>query len=273
MGRLALVLGGGGARGAAHLGVMQALQERGIKPDLVVGVSIGAWVGATFCAFPFRQAMERLESLCDLIRKEMIEGAPGPLFLRARPLLSTARRRQFLEQGIGLGGIGFDELDPPFFLTAVQLPQLRRVVFGGREESSSLAEGLLATSAMHSPYCWRGRLFLDGGLGGNVPVLVAQERGCDLILAVNLGFFFRYLPGWRGYLPWKLVDVAGKAMTRREMEQARAAGAEVFEVYSPRIESISVYDFTRPQQLKREGYEVCWRVLEEMEKRGNRLGG
>ncbi|MDH7499605.1 MAG: patatin-like phospholipase family protein, partial [candidate division NC10 bacterium] len=147
MGKLSLVLGGGAARGAAHLGVFQALEEMELRPELVVGVSIGAWVGAAFCAFPFQEAMERLEGTLRRIRSELGEENGLPLFFRVRRLFSLSRKRAVLEGDLGLAGLRFSDLHTPFYVTTVALPECKRVVIGGRDESSLLIDPVLASSA------------------------------------------------------------------------------------------------------------------------------
>jgi len=266
MGRLALVLGGGAARGAAHLGVIQALEEKGVRPELVAGVSVGAWVGAVFCAFPFREAMQRLEETSRRIQNEVHGQSALAGFFRVRRLFSLSSKRAILERDLGLAGLRFSDLHTPFYLTAVALPEFIRVTIGGKDDPSFLIDPILASSAAHWPYFWKEKFFLDGGLGGHVPVQVAQERGIDFILAVNLGFFFKYQPGWKRYQPWKVIDYFGKRLSRRELVKARAAGAEVHEIHSLRIEAYSVYDFSIPEEIKREGYEAACQILEKIRK-------
>lgn len=267
MSRLALVLGGGAARGAAHLGVIQALEEKGIRPDLVVGTSIGAWVGAVYCCFPFSQAMDRLERVARQIASH-IQGQRGfaPLFplFQARKVFSKSWKRATLEGELGLAGVRFSDLHTPFYLTTFRLRGRKRVTIGGKDDGSQIGDPLLASSATGWPHSWDDRLFLDGGIAGNVPARVAQQVGGECVLAVNLGFFFKYYDGWGRYRPWKIIDYWGKQRTRRELEAVRSGGVAVHEIYSPRIESFSVYDFSSPEVLKKEGYEACCQILDKV---------
>jgi len=266
MAKISLVLGGGGARGAAHLGAIKAFQERGLKPQLVVGVSIGALVGAVFCAFPFSEATERLEAVSKKIKAKILRQKSYCPYLQTRRFFSEPFKRTLLEDDLGLGGIRFCDLHTPFFVTAAALPNFKRVEVGGKEDRSGIVDAVLASSAVQWPYPWNGKLFLDGGISGSLPVRIAQERGSDYIFAVNLGYLFKRYLDWREYLPWKIIDYLGKQMVSRELEAARSAGARIYEIYSPRVESFSVYDFSTPEALQREGYETCRRMLEEMER-------
>ena len=263
MAKVSLVLGGGGARGAAHVGATKALQERGVAPELVVGVSVGALVGAVLCAFSFSEAMERLQTASGKAKLAMARRNPSSPYLQSRQIFSTPFKRRVLENELGLAGIRFCDLHTPFFLTAVALPDFRRVTIGGTESQSNLVDGLLASSAVRWPYSWNGKLFLDGGIAGNLPARIAQEKGSDCIFAVNLGFLFKRCTGWEQYLPWKIIDYWGKQMVDRELRATRLAGAQVYEIYSPRVEAFSVYDFSAPEELQEEGYEACCRILEK----------
>jgi NTE family protein len=264
MAKVSLVLGGGGARGAAHVGVIQALQEGGLLPEVVVGVSIGALVGAVFCAFPFPEATERLEAASKKIKDEVLKEKSSSPYFQTRRLFSESRIRALLENDLGLVGMRFYDLHTPLFVRAVTLPEFKRVEIGGKEDRSDVVDAALASCAQW-PYSWNGKLFLDGGISGSLPVRIAQEKGSDCIFAVNLGYLFKRDSGWKEYLPWKIIDYLGKQMVSRELETTRSTGARIYEIYSPRVETFSVYDFSSPEALQREGYETCRRILEEWE--------
>lgn len=247
--RWALVLGGGAARGAAHLGLLAALSEAGLTPDLVVGVSIGAIVAAVYC----RAGPAALPLLRAVARAVAPEG---------RGLLTPARRRAFLEEDLGLRGTRFEDLAIPLRVTAAALPTFRRAVFGD-PPAPPLIEALLASSALplHLPPRLGGTPHYDGGLAGNLPARVALDRGYRVLLCAPLGVVFRREPGWRGLLPWKAVDALGWAMMRREMRACRDAGAMVLEAYSAAVEAESVFAFDRLDKLEEEGYKAASRVV------------
>lgn len=251
--RWALVLGGGAARGAAHLGVLDALCEAGLTPDLVVGVSIGAIVGAVYChAGP--AALPRLRAVARAIASE------------GRRLPAPARRRALLEEDLGLRGVTFEELPLPLRVTATALPTLRRAVLGD-PPAPPLVDALLASSALplHRPVPLWGTPHYDGGLAGNLPALVGLRRGCQILLCVPLGVVFRRERGWRRLLPWKAVDAVGWAMMRREVGACRAAGAAVLEAYSPAIEEESVFAFDYLDKFEEEGYKAASLVVPSLQ--------
>ncbi|MBF8261151.1 MAG: esterase, partial [candidate division NC10 bacterium] len=127
----ALVLGGGAARGAAHIGVLRALSEEGLLPDLVVGVSIGSIVGAAFAMeADHRRAIERLRHVATLLQARFVD-LPAPIKLaRVLRLFSRRQRRRWLEQELGLKGVRFGSLRLPLRVTATRLFPLGRATLG-----------------------------------------------------------------------------------------------------------------------------------------------
>jgi len=175
---LGLALSGGNVRGVAHIGVLAALEEAGIRPDLVAGTSAGSLVGAFYCAgwesarlleeiknFSWREvARPRLPDLMGLLDSQMIE--------------EWVVRR--------LGDIRMEDLDIPFAAVATDLVAGQRVVL----REGPLAPAVRASCAIpgiFSPYITpEGRILVDGGVVDNLPVQVAREMGAEAVLAVNV---------------------------------------------------------------------------------------
>lgn len=263
MARFAVVLGGGAARGAAHLGVLRALAEANLHPDLVVGVSIGALVGVAYCREedPGR-AMERLRSRAQQLQEELVDLPRWKRLKQVLHLFSYESRRRFLEEELALRGLSFASLHVPLLVTATCLFPPRREVFGINKEDS-VAEAVLASTALpsHLPVRVDGRLYLDGGLMGNLPTSVAAKQGARVILAVNLGFLFKRRNGPPFLFPWKVVDAIGKAQMRFEANVSRRLGAVVFELSIPEAEAESVLAFERLDKLEEAGYKACLNLV------------
>ncbi|HZY31575.1 MAG TPA: patatin-like phospholipase family protein [Candidatus Methylomirabilis sp.] len=259
----ALVLGGGAARGAAHIGVLRALSEEGLFPDLVVGVSIGSIIGAAFAMeADHRRAIELLEQAAAALRKQFIN-LPAPVRLaRVLRLFSRCQRRRWLEQELGLKGLSFASLRTPLRVTATRFfPPWRAVL--GTSPAEPVVEALMASSALPSrfPVQYRGEFLFDGALSGNLPALTAFEQGARVIVAVSLGFLFKWRQDLRRLLPWRLIDWAGKAQMRREVEECRRRGAVVFEIMSHSIEAESILSFEKLDKLTEEGYKATQSYL------------
>jgi NTE family protein len=177
--RIGLVLGSGGARGMAHIGVLQRLQELGLRPHCVVGTSAGALVGAAYAA-------GRLEVLLDHVRR-LDWRRTAQLFVEVNfqraGLLAGRRIERLLQEIYGVTRI--DELTLPFAAVATDLE---------REEESILDDGNLleairasiAIPGVFTPVLRDGRLLVDGGMINPLPISVARRMGADLVLAVDV---------------------------------------------------------------------------------------
>lgn len=173
-----LVLGGGGARGLAHVGVFKALEERGIKPDLVAGTSMGG-----FCAALLASGRSAAEVERDL--RWTWVGA-GPFLDFNLPLYSLikgdkVRRRLFRL----FGHRHIEDLDLPFFCMTADITNARSVVHDRGPVNRWVAVGM-SIPGVAPPHPDNGRLLFDGGLLNNLPVDIASDFGCGEILAINV---------------------------------------------------------------------------------------
>jgi NTE family protein len=254
----ALVLGGGAARGAAHIGVLQALIEEGLHPDLVVGVSIGAIVGAGFGSSQDpKRGVDRLRETASELQSRFRDLPSPAKTLAALRLFGRRQRRRWLEDRLDLKGLRFGSLQPRLLVAATRLLPYRRAVFG-LNPADDVVEPLMATSALPSrlPIRYRGGLFVDGALTGNLPTHSALEQGARVIVAVNLGFLFRRRHDLRRLMPWRVIDWIAKAQMRREADRCRRSGASVIEITSSGIEMESILGFERLDKLIEEGYKA-----------------
>jgi NTE family protein len=173
-----LVLGGGGARGLAHIGVFKALEERGIKPDLVAGTSMGG-----FCAALLASGRTAAEVERDL-RWTWIDA--GPFLDFNLPLYSLVKGDRVRGRLLRLfGQRHIEDLDIPFFCMTADITNAQSVVHDRGAIYRWLAVGM-SIPGVAPPYPDKGRLLLDGGLLNNLPVDVASEFGCGEILAINV---------------------------------------------------------------------------------------
>ncbi|MFA7269531.1 MAG: patatin-like phospholipase RssA [Sterolibacterium sp.] len=176
--RLGLALGSGSARGWAHIGVIRALAEAGIEPDVVCGCSIGALVGAAYVSGD----LDRLENwVASLKRKDVVALLDltfnGGLIRGEK--LTNFFRQHFVDHG-------FDALAKPFACVATDLENGREIWL--REGSVIEAvRASLAVPGLFTPMPHDGRLLVDGGLVNPVPVSLCRALGADQVIAVDLG--------------------------------------------------------------------------------------
>lgn len=206
-GPLALVLPGGGVRGMAHVGVIQVLDSLGIVPDLVVGTSMGAIVGALYASGYDGREIERLTRRWDLgasvgryaPRAPRALGPQPPLLLweegesgaldletaAAQESRVNALLAAMLLRGNLIAAGDFDRLPIPFRAVATDLRTGGRVALGGGD----LAEAVRASFAIplvFDPVVLDGRTLVDGGIAENVPVRLARDLGATRVLLSGL---------------------------------------------------------------------------------------
>jgi NTE family protein len=174
--RVGLVLGGGGARGLAHVGVLQVLQREGIPIDCIAGASVGSLVGAGYAAGL------RGEPLLQIAR-QLRWGDIASFVWPYRGFVSFARMERYLDRLLGERDLA--DLEIPYAAVAADLATGEMVV---------LKEGRLATAVRAScsvpgvvtPLKRDGRLLVDGGMANNLPISVVRDLGADVVIAVGL---------------------------------------------------------------------------------------
>jgi NTE family protein len=271
--QFSLILAGGLARGAAHLGVWRALTEAQLVPERVVGVSIGAIIGGWLCKEGGTgQALDYLRKLARTVQRNL--SATGRNVLDAWRLLSLRERRAFIEERLGLKHLTFRELPLPLYVAATRLLPPGRVIFGDHP-GDSVAEAILASSAVpsHPPVRVGNTYYLDGGLSGNLPVREAVKRGGRVILAVNLGPPLRRGTGRMGEVAWRLCQGLYHFSSLREIESSRAEGAIVLQVRSPEIEAHGLFAFEKLDMFEEQGYKATQCVLPALQRVLRHLGG
>lgn len=173
---IGLALGGGGARGAAHIGVLEELYEMGIRPNLVTGTSIGGLVGALLAAgLPTNEMAETLDSLSF----NRIYSLPG----RKPALVNNGRLEKLLVKKIGRPT--FADLEMPLAVVVTDLISREEVVLS----KGDVVSAVLATTAFPivlPPIEREGRMLVDGGILNNTPFDVAYQMGATAVLAIDL---------------------------------------------------------------------------------------
>jgi len=176
--KIGFVLGAGSARGWAHIGVLRALTEEGIKPDFIAGCSVGALVGAAFAAGRIDQLeawalgldWKRILRLADFgLRGGLIRGR------RVREVF----REQFVERG-------FSELSVKFAAVATDLHCGQEVWLREGKVSDAISASI-AVPGLFQPVLYEDRFLVDGSVVNPIPVSLCRAMGADIVLAVDLG--------------------------------------------------------------------------------------
>jgi len=176
--RIGFVLGAGSARGWAHIGVLRALDEAGIKPDLIAGCSIGAVVGAAYAAGRLDQLETWARSLdWKRMLKLMDFGLRGGLIKGRR--VREVFREQFVERE-------FSELALQFGAVATDLHSGQEIWLREGKVSTAVSASL-AVPGLFPPVRHEDRFLVDGGVVNPVPVSLCRAMGADIVIAVDLG--------------------------------------------------------------------------------------
>lgn len=186
--RVAFVLGGGGHHGAHEVGQLRALLERGIRPEAVVGTSVGALNGAAVAADPSLEMVEKLRAAWLMLSDDSIFG--GGIFAGAANLFRT---RTHLHSNRPLRKLiaemlpaRFEDLAVPFQCVAASIERAAEHWF----TEGSLADAILASSAVPGvlpPVAIGGEHFVDGGIVNSIPIARAVELGAKEIYVLHVG--------------------------------------------------------------------------------------
>jgi NTE family protein len=176
--KLGLALGGGAARGFAHIGVIQVLEENGIKPDLVVGTSAGSLVASFYAS---GKTGTQLQWLADTMDESQLTDWTVP-FLSRGMLRGEALGRYVNTQ---LNGLRIEDLKMPLGIVATDLQTGDGILF----RRGDIATAVRASSAVPSvfePVRIGNKDYVDGGLVSPVPVRYARQMGADIVIAVDI---------------------------------------------------------------------------------------
>ena len=184
-----LVLGGGGMKGLAHVGVLQALVERGHRPTRIIGSSVGALVGAAWAG---GVGIAKLREIAlSLRRKDVFAVAHADMALK-RMRSPALFKREPLAHLIArtVGDLTFQQLDPPVIINTVDLNSGMQVFWGlpGLDDIR-VADAVFASCALPGyfpPHEIGGRFFVDGAVVSNVPFVASRALGPELIIAVDV---------------------------------------------------------------------------------------
>ncbi len=176
--RIGLALGGGAARGFAHVGVIQALEEAGIRPDVVAGTSAGSLVAALYAS---GKTGAQLQQVADAMEEAAFADWMLPLFNRG--MLRGEALARYVNQQVGQRLI--ENMAIPLGIVATDLQSGQGVLFQ-RGDTGTAVRASSAVPSVFLPVTISGRDYVDGGLVSPVPVRYARQMGAELVIAVDI---------------------------------------------------------------------------------------
>ena len=228
--RVALVLSGGGLRGLAHLGVLRVLEQQGLRPDLVVGTSVGAIIGGAYASGTPVKDMEALP-------------LPAALDPWGSWLVTPRHRSATLELFVvaQLAQQRLEDFPMRFVAVATERQSGCVMLFG----SGDAARAIMASSALPgalAPVAINGGVYVDGGLGAPLPVRIARALGADVVIAVDTTYHAAPV------VPDGLVDSvfhAGMVMARNLAWADRLAADLVLDPVFPPVPEVTLRNSKR----------------------------
>ena len=178
--RIGLALGGGAARGFAHIGVIKALEAQGIYPEIVVGTSAGAVVGSMYAAGNSGFALQKTAMEMD---EATISDWALPLFGKSSGVLKGEALQTYVNKAVK--NVPMEKLKLKFGAVATDLANGQPILFA-RGNTGQAVRASSSVPSVFQPVTIGGHQYVDGGLVAPVPVRFAREMGADFIIAVNI---------------------------------------------------------------------------------------
>lgn len=178
--RIGLALGGGAARGFAHIGVIKALEAQGIVPEIVVGTSAGSVVGSLYASGMNGFALQKTALAMD---EATISDWALPLFSKSSGLLKGEALQNYVNKAVG--GLPMEKLKLRFGAVATDLKTGQPILFN-RGNTGMAVRASSSVPSVFQPVTIGGKTYVDGGLVAPVPVRFVREMGADFIIAVNI---------------------------------------------------------------------------------------
>jgi NTE family protein len=253
--KIALVLGGGAARGFAHVGVIRALEQEKIPIDMVIGTSVGSLIGAIYANDLNSFELEWTAFLLDkdsLFDYGILSAFTGMGIAKGQKL------EEFVKTKIATANI--ENLKLPFAAVAADLNRGTRVVL----DSGSVAKAVHASSAIpgvFEPVELQGRLLVDGGVLDNIPITVAREKGADIVIAVDIS------ENVANFNITNLVDVMIQAVNIMSNENANYRKKEADVLISPAVGNVAMLDFSQKKRCMQAGIDATQKAVPEIRKK------
>lgn len=175
--KIGVALSGGGAKGISHLGALKAIEELGLRIDLISGVSAGAIIGALYADG------NPPESVCEHLAQGSFHQMVSLTKPRNGGIAKMSQYRKFISER--LNAKRFEDLKTPLIVNATDLNSGKNVYF----EKGPLIDCIIASASVpifFAPTHIGGRLYVDGGIFCNLPASILRQKGCDLVIGVHV---------------------------------------------------------------------------------------
>ncbi len=239
---IGLALGGGMARGTAHIGVLKVLERHSIPIDIIAGTSVGALIGGAYAS---GLSPEAIEELAATIRWSDL----GRVTVSRLGFNSNARTEEFVRSHYPVWE--FEKLRVQFGAVATDIQSGKMVVF----TEGSLPLAIRASCAMpiyYTPVIVNGRMMIDGGVVGHLPAAVARMMGADIVIAVDVNSQHKPIPP-----PTNLFAIMAQSLSIMGRHTVAYLYQDADVVVIPKIGHVRPDDLRRAPEMIKAGEEAA----------------
>ncbi|MFB9188997.1 patatin-like phospholipase family protein [Vibrio ostreicida] len=286
--KVAVVLAGGGAKGAAHIGVLKALEELRIPVDYITGTSMGAYVGGLYAT---GMSADEIESLIETVdwnngyrdRVDRSERRVRDKEYEDRYQLTTDLGLRWGEihaargivQGQGMLKIlrettgnlppfeSFDDLAIPYRSVATDIVELKPVVLG----DGYLVDAMMASMSVPGalpPYELNGSLLVDGGVTNNMPINVARDLGADVVIAVDISTDYKEEDDFTTL--FTVADQLSNYLVRRSTNRQTKTLTDDDVFLQPQVGEMETTEFDKMPEAFKQGYQVAMQNEQQLKR-------
>lgn len=291
--KIGLALGAGAARGWAHIGIIRALEDLGVKIDVIAGCSIGAYVGAAYAS----GKLNELETWAYSLSEWQVLSLLGIGFKRGG---LASGQKVFEKHRTDFCTATFEEMSLPFAAVATDLYSGKEVVFNKGNVGDAI-QASCAIPALFTPIEHEGRWLVDGAVVNPVPVNQCRQLGADFVIAVNLSADFRpqliekfeteheanqvktddfvtkasggFMKQWfspdakpnKKQAPGIISVMSGSLeILQARVTRSRLAGDPPDLLIEPQLRDVGILEFHRAKELAKHGNAAVYRIAEQI---------
>jgi NTE family protein len=251
--KVALVLGGGAARGFAHVGVLRVLEQEKIPIDMIVGTSVGSLIGAIYASDPNSFELEWTSFMLekdDIFDFSILASSTGPV--------KGDKLEKFVTTKIAARNI--EQLKVPFYAVAADLNTGEPVVFS----SGPVCKAVRASCSIpgiFTPLLYNNRQLIDGGVLGNIAPEIARQYGANLVIVVSIGKSIQTKDTGNVIA----ITLQAIAIMGNKIDSYKIKEADV--LISPEVGDVGTMDFTQKKRCMQAGIDAAKKAIPEIKKR------
>jgi NTE family protein len=262
--KIGLALGGGGARGLAHIGVLKVFEKYKIPIDYISGTSIGALIGALYSAEP--NAIKLEKDILETNWKKLLDYT-----IPKEGLIKGDKIEEFLKNK--LGNLKFSQLKIPLYITAFDIENKQEIIFSKGDVAKAIRASI-SIPGIFVPVENKGKILVDGSLADLIPTEILKKIGADIIVAVNVELVKEKKPNFKEeaisnkgkkkipgiiYTISHSLQILGEEVSKAELNMDKCDL-----VININLEEKSTMDFSNPEKIIIKGERAAKNSIKEI---------